>query len=150
MASPTGFEPVTRRLGYVAVSTTRDIDGAPSRIRTYSRRVRRPSTVLRPGHVGADEGIRNPAGIVGDDTSHPGTPASWLVWLDLHQLPSAYRAGAHLYVLHTINWSERCDSNTHGLAPKASGQPLSHSLNFGHADQTCAGLLRVAAGYLTI
>jgi hypothetical protein len=110
---------VTRRLGYVAVSTTRDIDGAPSRTRTYSRRLRRPSTVLRPGHVGADEGTRNPAGNVGNVTSHLGTSACWLVWLDLHQLPSAYRAGAHLYVLHTINWSELKDLNLRPSAPKA-------------------------------
>jgi hypothetical protein len=57
-ASLTGFEPVSRRLGCVAVSTTKDVGGAPAASRTLIGGLEGRYRSVRPGHVGADIGSR--------------------------------------------------------------------------------------------
>ena len=74
-------------------------------------------------------GVEPSSGVVGNDTSHHVHPRVWLVWLDLHQLPSAYRAGAHLYVLHTINWSGRQDLHLRPPSSKLGRLLLTYALN---------------------
>ena len=50
----------------------------------------------------------------------------------------------HICMCFTPNWSVREDSNFVGLAPKASGQPMTHTRISGHASVNCTHLARVA------
>ena len=78
--------------------------GAPSRTRTYSRRLRRPSTVLRPGRwMEQSLGVEPSSDVVGNEVSHHVTLRVWYLPLGSNQLPSAYRADAHPHELGRQN-----------------------------------------------